>query len=38
MSTGMEHNGECIHKRLTEVVSEMIGDTCLILDVDMELL
>jgi hypothetical protein len=29
---------ECSHRRLTEAVSDMIGDTCLILDVDMELL
>jgi hypothetical protein len=38
MSTGMEHSGECSHMRPTEGVSDMIGDTCLILDVEMELL
>ena len=38
MSIGMEHSGKFSHKRLTEVVNDMIGDTCLILDVDMELL
>jgi hypothetical protein len=37
MSTRMEHNGECIHKRLTKEANDMIGDTCIILDVDMEL-
>jgi hypothetical protein len=34
----MEHIGECSHKRSTEEVSDMIGDACLILDVEMELL
>jgi hypothetical protein len=38
MSRGMEHSGECSHRRPTKVVSDMIGDTCLVLDVDMELL
>jgi hypothetical protein len=38
MSIGMEHSGECSHMRLTKESSDMIGDTCLILDVDMELL
>jgi hypothetical protein len=38
MSTRMEHSGECSHRRPTEAVSENIGDTCLILDVEMELL
>jgi hypothetical protein len=38
MSRGMEHNGKCGHKRRNEVVNETIGDTCLILDVEMELL
>jgi hypothetical protein len=38
MSTRMEHSGECSHRRSTEVVSDMIGDTCLILDVEMKLL
>jgi hypothetical protein len=38
MSIGMEHNGECNHKRPTEAVNDIIGDTYLILDVDMELL
>jgi hypothetical protein len=38
MSTGMEHSGECSHRRPIEAVSDMIGDTCLILDVEMELL
>ena len=38
MSTGMEHSGECSHMRPIEAVNDMIGDTCLILDVDMELL
>jgi hypothetical protein len=31
MSTGMEHSGECSHGRPTEAVSDMIGDTCLML-------
>jgi hypothetical protein len=35
---GMEHSGECSHKRLIEAINEMIGDTCLILDVEMELM
>jgi hypothetical protein len=34
----MEHNVKCIHKRLTEAFSDTIGDTCHILDVEMELL
>ena len=34
----MEQSGGCIHRRSTEVVNDTIGDTCLILDVDMELL
>ena len=34
----MEHNGECNHRRPTEVVNDTIGDTCLILDVKMEFL
>jgi hypothetical protein len=38
MSTRMKHNGECSHRRPTEAVKDMIEDTCLILDVDMELL
>jgi hypothetical protein len=38
MSIGMEHSGECSHKRPIAAVSDMIGDTCLILDVEMELL
>jgi hypothetical protein len=38
MSTRMEHSGECSHKRPTETTNDMIVDTCLILDVDMELL
>jgi hypothetical protein len=38
MSTGMEHSGECSHRRPNEAVSDIIGDTCRILDVDMELL
>jgi hypothetical protein len=38
MSTRMEHNGECSHRRPTEEVNDMIGDTYLILDVEMELL
>jgi hypothetical protein len=38
MSTGMEHSGECSHRRPTEAVNDTIGDTCLILDVEMELL
>jgi hypothetical protein len=38
MSTRMEHNGECSHRRSTEVVIDTIDDTCLILDVEMELL
>ena len=38
MSIGMEHSGECIHMRPTEAVNNTIGDTCLILDVEMEML
>jgi hypothetical protein len=38
MSIGMEHSGEWSHMRLTEVVREMIGDTHIILDVEMEIL
>ena len=38
MSTGLEHSGECNRRRLIEEVNEMIGDTYLILDVEMELL
>jgi hypothetical protein len=38
MSTGMEHSGEGSHMRPTEKVKDMIGDTYLILDVEMELL
>jgi hypothetical protein len=34
MSTLMEHNGRCSHKKLTKAVSHMIGDTCLIIDVE----
>ena len=38
MSIGMEHSGECNHRRSTEAVTDTIGDTYLILDVEMELL
>jgi hypothetical protein len=38
MSTRMEHSGECNHMRSTEEFNDTIGDTCLILDVEMELL
>jgi hypothetical protein len=38
MSTGMDHSGNCNHRRPTEVVNDMIRDTYLLLDVDMELL
>jgi hypothetical protein len=38
MSTGLEHIGECSHRRSTEAVNDTIGDTRLILDVEMELL
>ena len=38
MYIGMEYNGECSHMRLTEAVNDIIGDTFLILDVEMELL
>jgi hypothetical protein len=38
MSTGPKHSCKCIHKRPIEAVNNMIGDTCLILDVEMELL
>jgi hypothetical protein len=38
MSIGMEHSGECSHKRPTKAVNDTIGDTCFILDVEMELL
>jgi hypothetical protein len=34
----MEHSGKCSHRRLNEVVSGTIRDTCLLLDVEMELL
>jgi hypothetical protein len=38
MSTGMEHGGECSHGRSTEAVSDTICASCIILDVEMELL
>jgi hypothetical protein len=38
LSTGMEHSGKCNHRRLTREINDTIGDTCLILDVEMELL
>jgi hypothetical protein len=38
MSIRMEHSGESSHMRPTKASSDTIGDTCLILDVDMELL
>jgi hypothetical protein len=38
MPIGMEHGGECIHGRMTEVVKDTICAPCLILDVEMELL
>ena len=38
MSTGMEHDGKCSHRRPTEAVNDTIGDTCLIIYVEMELL
>jgi hypothetical protein len=38
MTIRMEHGGECSHGRSTKVVSDMICDPCLILDVEMELL
>jgi hypothetical protein len=38
MSTGLEHSGECSHRKLIEAVSDTIGDICLILDVEMELM
>jgi hypothetical protein len=38
MSIGMEKSGECSHRRLTEAFNDMIEDTFLILDVDMELM
>ena len=38
MPIGIEHDGECIHVRLTEAVNYMICALCLILDVDMELI
>jgi hypothetical protein len=38
MSRGLEHSCECSHRRPTEVANDTIGDTCLILDVEMELL
>jgi hypothetical protein len=34
MSTGLEHSGECSHRRPSEAIKDTIGDT----DVDMELL
>jgi hypothetical protein len=38
MSTGMEHSCDCSHRRSTEAVNDTIGDTCLIIYVEMELL
>jgi hypothetical protein len=38
MSIGMEHSGECSHRRPTEEVRKIIADTCLRIDVEMELL
>jgi hypothetical protein len=38
MSTGMEHSCECSHRRWNEEISDRIGDTYLILDIEMELL
>jgi hypothetical protein len=38
MSTGMEHSGECSHRRPIEAINDMIGDIYLILDFEMELL
>jgi hypothetical protein len=38
MSVGMEHSGECSHRRSTKAVNDTIGDTCHILDVEMEIL
>ena len=38
MSTGMEHSGKCSNRRPIEAVNDTVGDTCLILDVEMELL
>jgi hypothetical protein len=38
MSTRMEYSGECSHRRPSEAVRDTIGDTCLILDVEMKLL
>jgi hypothetical protein len=38
MFMGMEHSVECSHRSPIEAVKDMIGDTCIILDVDMELL
>jgi hypothetical protein len=38
MSAEMEHSGECSHRRPTEAFNNMIEDTFLILDVDMELM
>jgi hypothetical protein len=38
MSIGMEHSGECRHMGPTEAINDMIGDTCLIFDVEMKLL
>ena len=38
MHVGMEHYGECINRRATEAVNDMICAPCFILDVDMEML
>jgi hypothetical protein len=38
MSIEMENSGECSHRRLNEVFSDMICAPCIILDVDMEIL
>jgi hypothetical protein len=36
MSTRMEHNGECSHRGPTEAVNDTIGDTCIILYIEMK--
>jgi hypothetical protein len=38
MSTGMDHGGEFSHERSTKAVNDMICASCIILDVEMELL
>jgi len=38
VATGFYHCGECYNSRAAEVINDMVDASCLILDVDMELL